>query len=210
MFNYKQQKNWNNNFGNQQSPINIKSNKAIQNSQNISFIISDHYRLSHLIDDRTTIRLTGMGHSTIFNRPFEFQQVHFHAPAEHLIDDYQFPFEIHLVHQNAIGQLLVTALMVQLGEPDSQFEMILDHFAPGTTNDVDIDITNWIDFSDKKGFHYLGSLTTPPLTEGVEWLVVTNSKLTISPEQLNHYQQLFDANARDVQPLAGRSIYQFN
>ncbi|MFT8744489.1 MAG: carbonic anhydrase family protein, partial [Lentilactobacillus hilgardii] len=55
-------------------------------------------------------------------------------------------------------------------------------------------------------FHYLGSLTTPPLTEGVEWLVITNPNVSISADQLAWFKAHFQPNNRETQDLNGRLI----
>nr|WP_252893052.1 carbonic anhydrase family protein [Lentilactobacillus otakiensis] len=56
------------------------------------------------------------------------------------------------------------------------------------------------------GFHYLGSLTTPPLTEGVEWLLVSNPDFTVSDDQVEWFRKHFGKDDRKLQPLNGRSI----
>ncbi|UQS86197.1 carbonic anhydrase family protein (plasmid) [Nicoliella spurrieriana] len=209
MLNYHQQSEWTGDLGKLQSPINIVPNQFSNDPQRFNYDVQTDYILNQVIDDGTTIRLTGSGQANIFQRTFQFQQVHFHIPAEHLIAGARFPFEIHLVHQNAIGQKLVTALMATIGDANSQFEQILNSFAPKSINHVAIKITDWINFSAKHGFHYLGSLTTPPLTEGVEWLVLNNAPITISDEQLQRYRKLFKENARHLQPLNDRKGYSF-
>ncbi|MEJ6400985.1 carbonic anhydrase family protein [Nicoliella lavandulae] len=207
MLDYHQQNHWANGFGGQQSPIDIDPKITIANQQSLSFSMDTNYHLTKLINDQTTIRLIGAGQAVIFNREFNLQQVHFHAPAEHLIDGQQYPFEVHLVHQNTIGQLLVVALMVNVASPSDQLNTILDHFDVNNDVDVNIDITEWLQLNDRTGFHYLGSLTTPPLTEGVEWIVLDAPALTISAAQLKRYQSLFAPNNRIPQPLNHRHIY---
>jgi carbonic anhydrase len=58
-------------------------------------------------------------------------------------------------------------------------------------------------------FHYLGSLTTPPLTEGVEWYVLDAPTATVSAEQVAWFAAHYPENNRAVQPLAGRVVEQF-
>lgn len=208
MLDYQQQSTWSNGFGQQQSPINIETPQAAQQDQPLSLTTDSDYQLTEELDDQTTIKLLGTGQATIFKRSFDFQQVHFHAGAEHLVDGNQKPFEIHLVHQNAIGQLVVVALLVSLGDQDAAFQQIIDRFQQGTSTPVKIEIDQWLPKL-AEGYHYLGSLTTPPLTEGVEWLVITNPNVTISQDQLKQFQQLFKPNNRVTQPVNGRLVEKY-
>ena len=70
---------------------------------------------------------------------------------------------------------------------------------------VDLNISDWAPWY-PVGFHYLGSLTTPPLTEGVEWLVLTNPEFTISDRQIDWFHQHFGDDNRDPQPLNDRQV----
>ena len=55
-------------------------------------------------------------------------------------------------------------------------------------------------------FHYAGSLTTPPCSEGVKWIVL-KQPITASREQLGFVQKLLGGtNNRPIQPLDGRMI----
>ncbi|WP_054655524.1 carbonic anhydrase family protein [Lentilactobacillus kisonensis] len=209
MLDYTHQEQWQNGFGTQQSPIEIKTLAAVKMTGALQFKTTSRYQLQKEIDDQTTIRLPGNGQAEIFGRPFAFQQVHFHAPSEHVIDGKHDPLEVHLVHQNAIGQLAVVALMVQVGAADPVFQQIITSFHAGTTASTNSQIDQWL--PDRPvGFHYLGSLTTPPLTEGVEWLVVTNPKVTISETQLDWFKQQFRFDNRQVQALNGRKVERYS
>ncbi|UQS85662.1 carbonic anhydrase family protein [Apilactobacillus apisilvae] len=205
MLNYNDQKNWPNNFGNLQSPINLSTNDNQAFNDFLPINVDDFYQLNNEIDDQTTIRLTGMGNATIFNREFAFQQVHFHTPAEHLVDNQQAPFEIHLVHKDNIGQTVVVALLLKIGNANSAIQEIINNFKVGAENNVSIKLSEWVP-NLAKGFHYAGSLTTPPLTENVEWVVITNPEITVSQNQVNWFMQQFGGNNRECQPLNERNI----
>lgn len=209
MLDYNHQEQWSNGFGTQQSPINIETKTAVVKEGTLEFSAQSKYHLQQEVDDQTTIRLPGTGAAGIFGRSFAFQQVHFHAASEHLINGSQSPLEIHLVHQNAIGQLVVVALLVKVGDADPAFQQIIDGFTAGKTDSADIQIDQWLP-EQPVGFHYLGSLTTPPLTEGVEWLVVTNPKVTVSAAQLDWFKQQFPYDNRQPQGLNGRVVERYD
>lgn len=207
MLNYSNQQAWTNGWGKQQSPLALNTTNAVAVSKPLAFQADANYQLKTEIDDETTIRVAGTGEATIFNRPFSFVQVHFHAPAEHVVDGTTSPFEIHLVHQNAIGQLVVVALLVSIGNADPTLQAIFDRYRQKQTTSVEIPlpVSEWLTQA-PTGFHYLGSITTPPLTEGVEWLVITNPIVIISADQLAWFTHHFKANNRDVQPPLNRPI----
>ncbi|GAD16409.1 carbonic anhydrase family protein [Lentilactobacillus otakiensis] len=206
MLDYNQQDKWPNGFGELQSPIKIDTSKLSAKRGQLNYHVLEDYRLKQEIDDGTTIRLTGSGSAEIFGRNFEFQQAHFHSPSEHVINGRRCPLEIHMVHKNVIGQLCVVALLVEHGEtPNAPFQKIIDNYEKGETEPVDLNIKDWAPWY-PVGFHYLGSLTTPPLTEGVEWLLVSNPDFTVSDDQVEWFRKHFGKDDRKLQPLNGRSI----
>lgn len=138
---------------------------------------------------------------------YALQQMHFHTPSEHLVVRERFPVELHLVHRSEAGELLVVGILFEAGAPNPFVERILRD-APRDVGRVDLD--RHLDvrplFPEEKHFYtYLGSLTTPPYTEGVRWLILTEHP-TLSPEQIVRLLVLEGGNARDVQPRNARRI----
>lgn len=206
MLDYQNQSKWPNGFGSQQSPIKIKTAQTLKSKEPLDYHVVSDYQLHQEVDDGTTVRLTGEGEARIFNREYHFVQVHFHAPSEHVVDGKHYPLEIHLVHQNDIGQLVVVALLVSAGElDDEKLQQVITNYETEKTEPVDLNISDWAPWY-PVGFHYLGSLTTPPLTEGVEWLVLTNPEFTISDRQIDWFHQHFGDDNRAPQPLNGRQV----
>lgn len=208
MLDYNQQNNWKPITGKQQSPIDLDSNVMHQVNDHLPLKLETPYHLTFDTDDETTIKVLGTGKALLFDRSFTFTQLHFHHPSEHSINGQLAPAEIHLVHENDIGQLAVVGLLLSLGDPDPILDMIMTQFKSGTKVAIDTDIKNWLPAA-CDGYHYLGSLTTPPLTEGVEWLIITNHMVTISSEQLKWLQTHFASNERVVQALNGRQVFHY-
>ncbi len=149
----------------------------------------------------------------------ELLQFHFHTPAEHLIGGVSFPIEAHLVHQCDDGRLLVIGVLLDYlsNQPNRALGAALDnaardadgHFAIGTvtTAGVPFSASDLLPPYLSRGyFHYLGSLTTPPCSEIVDWYLL-KTPVGISKDQVADLKQLlrdtspngFDANNRPLQ-----------
>lgn len=140
---------------------------------------------------------------------YELQGVHYHSPGEHRVDGESFAAELHLVHQDADGNLAVVGLLFRLGMAVSPLVQALLDAAPQTVGSValqdgppaDDHVPASLDY-----FGYGGSLTTPPCTEGVHWIVM-QSVGTVSPEQVERLQAITGGpNNRPVQPIGEREI----
>ena len=204
-FDYAHQTDWPMISGQHQSPIDIHT-KDTQASQLAAISWRGLYQAQTITGEATTLKAHGTGNANLNDRDFAFQQIHFHTPAEHLIDGQAAPIEWHLVHQSAAGQLAVVAIFGRVGKPNASFQDLLDHFTPQTNQTLrtPINLTELLPVTGTV-YHYLGSLTTPPLSETVEWYVCADTVM-LGEQQLATYQQLFSANNRAVQPLNNRPI----
>ncbi len=139
---------------------------------------------------------------------YELQGIHSHSLGEHLLDRESFPAELHLVHRGADGKLAVVGLLFRTGAASPLIQNLLDA-APETG--AAIDLNNSVNAADyvpaELGYYgYSGSLTTPPCTEGVRWIMM-QAIGTVSPEQVNRLQALSGGlNNRPVQPVGERRI----
>lgn len=138
---------------------------------------------------------------------FELKQFHFHSPSEHTVDGESFPMEAHFVHQDGDGDYAVVGLMIQEGETNEIMDQ-LPSIRAERGEDPDSDPIKYNEFIPGRHgyFLYNGSLTTPPCSEGVQWIVL-KQPIIASPEQIQHYRDLlgFDNN-RPVQPHNSRII----
>ena len=137
---------------------------------------------------------------------FDLVQFHFHAPSEHTIDGKHAAAELHLVHQDDDGNLAVIGVLVEKGRPNKGVAPVLDD-APRREG-MDAEPGAKIDADDLLPeslltYRYDGSLTTPPCSEGVQWLVMAEP-VTWSPAQLTAFTDLYDGSNRPVQPLGER------
>jgi carbonic anhydrase len=146
------------------------------------------------------------GSITFQGETWTLQQLHFHHPSEHTIDGQRFPMEAHFVHQGAHGQVVLAVMLVEGGggAPFDAIFQALPHDEGEETTVAAIDPGALLPL-DRRFFTYPGSLTTPPCSETVTW-VVLQAPMTISRAQLDDFAALFPENARPVQPLNGRVI----
>lgn len=202
---YAVQTTWQVTGGQQQSPINIAT-ATVQPSELAAINWRGLYQATRISGEATTLKAFGNGAAYLNDRDFQFQQLHFHTPAEHLLDGVAAPIEWHLVHQSASGQTAVVAVFGKVGRPNTAFQNLLDQLTPTAEHSLTepVDLTPLLPLTGTV-YHYLGSLTTPPLTEGVEWYVCADPVM-LGEQQLATYQQLYAANQRQVQPINDRPI----
>ena len=135
-------------------------------------------------------------------------QFHFHTPSEHRLNGEEYAIEMHLVHQSSAGQLLVVAVLIESDDANKELrEIFRDLPDEGETNTVErFDLRKLFPAGEVESYRYEGSLTTPPFTEGVYWIVLDET-LEMSSGQIDAFQDLFpDGNSRELEPLNGRQI----
>lgn len=199
---YDQQDLWPFISGSMQSPVALNS----QTAQRVRYqapLKFDYGTVAMYVHDTGRgLEVGHRGHAILNNRHFELQQFHIHTPSEHTLDDRIFAAEIHFVNQAADGQLAVVAVFAKLGRASTVLDRVFSQIGQETLFSCD---TSDLMPTNKSYFHYLGSLTTPPLSENVEWYVFQNP-IEISTQQLAFLQNLYARNNRDLQPLKGRSL----
>ncbi|MFA5664100.1 carbonic anhydrase [Castellaniella sp.] len=140
---------------------------------------------------------------------FALVQMHFHAPAEHTINGRQYPFEAHLVHANDNGDLAVLGVLFEEGAPHLGLMRLWSHMPvdAGVTQPMQIKVLpSSLLPARLDHYRFSGSLTTPPCSEGVRWLVLENP-VQASSQQIETFRSVMgqDTN-RPIQPLNGRVI----
>lgn len=199
-------------IGKHQSPVNLLEenhreilNKLIFNypDDNPIYFNSGHGVQVNFSDDYN-------GHLKIGEEIYPLIQFHFHEPSEHVVGEKQYPAELHFVHIRSDGRIAVVGVFLDEGEENTSFQKVLDNIPKeeGRENgESGVSISPRLLLPEISWKHYrlAGSLTTPPCSEGVEWLVLSES-ITISREQLTQLRVFYTGNARYVQALNGRSV----
>ena len=202
-------------IGTSQSPVDIETGKvagiinttpdATLSPLNLAWKNS----FSHVQYNGHTIQVNyDQGSGIIYEgRGFDLKQFHFHSPSEHILDGKQYPLEIHFVHQSENG-ILVVGVFFEEGEENDQLNAIWKS-APieETTNHSELIVkAQALLPKNLSYYHYEGSLTTPPCSENVNWIVL-KQPIKASGEQLRFLQQrLGGPNNRPIQPQDGRMI----
>jgi len=194
--------------GKAQSPIDIK--EALQ----------VHPRPLKLSYQLPPVSVINNGHSvqvnvqqgdfaTLDGDKFVLQQFHFHSPSENTLNGKSFPMEAHFVHMDAEGEVAVIAVMFETGKANPELEKIWQQMPEKAGESVMLKEKVSLDGllpKDLTHYRFSGSLTTPPCTEGVRWLVVKQPQ-TLSEAQLEKFQHVMHhANNRPVQGLHGRVV----
>jgi carbonic anhydrase len=145
-------------------------------------------------------------------RRYELLQFHFHRPSEERIDGRQFEMSVHLVHKDPEGRLAVVAVLLGKGAAQPVVQTVWNNLPLERHQDVrarvQLDPSDLLP-TDRRYYTYMGSLTTPPCTEGVQW-VVLRTPVSATPEQIEIFSRLYPMNARPLQNAAGRRILQSN
>lgn len=146
---------------------------------------------------------------TIDGVPFQLEQLHFHAPSENTFHGKHYAMEMHLVHKNAQGEIAVVAVMFETGAANSELEKLWQNI-PAKADESSalkqkIDVNKLLP-KDLSYYRFSGSLTTPPCSEGVLWLVMKHP-VKMSEQQLNQFTGVMHHdNNRPVQTLHGRVV----
>ncbi|MDR2626882.1 MAG: carbonic anhydrase family protein, partial [Dysgonamonadaceae bacterium] len=132
--------------------------------------------------------------------PYVLQQFHFHAPSEHTIDGKSFPMELHLVHKDEQGNLAVIGVMIAQGAENEALKEAFAALPRQLTHEGSVKPEVKINTADLFGatpsvYRYDGSLTTPPCTEGVKW-IITSEAIEMSAAQIQAFTSLYAGNSR--------------
>nr|WP_219132811.1 carbonic anhydrase family protein [Janthinobacterium sp. UMAB-60] len=197
--------------GSRQSPIDIRDGMKVELEQ-ISF---DYHPSSfNVVDNGHTVQVgvSGGNYITVQNRMFELQQFHFHRPSEERINGKAFEMVVHLVHRDAEGRLAVLALLLERGAPQATIQTVWNNLPLEKFETMQPTIL--LDPAEmlparRDYYTYMGSLTSPPCSEGVLWLVM-KQPVQASPAQMALFSRLYPLNARPVQAGNGRIIKESN
>ena len=197
--------------GTRQSPIDIRDGIKVE----LAPIRFDYQPGAFgVIDDGHTVQVNVAPGSSIevLGRRYALVQFHFHRPSEERIDGKPFDMVVHLVHRDSEGRIAIVAVLLERGSAQKVVQNVWNNLpleqgvelaAPGALNPNEL-------LPDERSYYtYMGSLTTPPCSEGVLWMVM-KTPVPISAEQIAVFAHLYPMNARPIQPAGGRLIKESN
>lgn len=193
--------------GNRQSPIDIREGIQVD----LEAVNFDYKPASYnVVNNGHTVQVNfGAGNRiSLTGRTYELMQFHFHHPAEETVGGRGYPMVAHLVHKDAEGRLAIVALLIESGTLNPVVQSVWNNL-PLEVNEPLVP-TAAIDMSQllpqrREYYTYMGSMTTPPCSEGVLWIVL-KEPIKLSPQQIAIFARLYPMNARPVQATAGRLI----
>lgn len=194
--------------GKRQSPIDIRGGIRVD-LETIRF----DYRpsLFRIADTGRTVQVdVGEGSGlTVMGRTYALSHIQFHRPAEERVNGRTYEMSAHLLHQDLDGNLAVLAVLMERGAEHPSIQTLWNHMPletgmalspPNVTFDP-----NKLLPAKREYYTYMGSLTTPPCTENVLWMVL-KEPIPVSPEQIAIFARLYPNNARPVQPTHDRLV----
>ena len=193
--------------GSQQSPVDVGETVRAQLPQ---LKIAWGRKADTIVNNGHTIQVNFAEGSTLSvgNDRFALLQFHFHRPSEHRIRGKSFPMEAHFVHRNAAGGLAVIGVLMASGRGNPVFNKVVTTMpakeGPAVPADAAIDPNGMLP-ARRSYYRYEGSLTTPPCSETVDWLLLAQP-ITVSEGDIAAFAKLYAMNARPVQKIDRRFV----
>lgn len=215
-WNYKNTKRWGGlcNTSKEQSPINIYHYKISKKKDNLD-VNYKNIEVKDILHKRHNVYVNfKKGSYVLYNGTrYNLMSLHFHTPSEHIIKGKSFAMEGHFVNQSKDGKLLVVAVLFKHGRKNRTIQNIIK-YAPQKIGDSNkfkskFLVKQFIRLNKKQTnfYTYEGSLTTPPCTDKVRWIVISRTAMA-SAKQINQITKLIGGdNNRPIQKRNGIIIY---
>lgn len=187
----------------QQSPIDLPTGgDATSGPLTLSYSEAE----GQLIDTGHAVQVDHNGGTlTVNGTTYNLVQFHFHTPSEHTVDGTAYPAEVHLVHAADDGTLAVIGSFIEEGAANEALGPFWDDLESLPDAPIESFDASALLPENRTYYTYDGSLTTPPCSEVVTWIVM-QSPITMSADQLDALRNVHDDNARPVQPIGDRSV----
>ncbi|MCH8623027.1 carbonic anhydrase family protein [Undibacterium sp. TS12] len=191
----------------EQSPIDIidsKTKKAALPALDFKYVAGS----AEVINNGHTIQLNLPAGSSmkVGSDEANLLQFHFHTPSEEKINGKTYPLVAHFVHKNADGKLFVVAALFKTGKENAALAPVFSALpAEGKPNTLASFDPAAVLPENRAYYKFMGSLTTPPCSDGVRWHVL-KQPVELSKAQLAAFKKMYPMNARPVQPLNGRVV----
>ncbi|MFQ5736076.1 MAG: carbonic anhydrase [Thermodesulfobacteriota bacterium] len=193
--------------GQSQSPIDI-SGTSEKDVKDVAFsygpskinIVNNGHTVQVNYDKGSSITVDGVG--------YDLLQFHFHTPSEHKVGGKTFDTEMHLVHKSKDGALAVVGVLIEKGAANPAFNDVWAHLPKHAGHKESVAASVNVDDllpKDRSSYRYSGSLTTPPCSEHVSWIVL-KTPVELSAAQVDKLHAILKDNNRPVQPVNTRKV----
>ncbi len=194
-----------------QSPIDILTSAVASKKGAKPEFHYDAGDIKNITDNGHTLQFDFKeGNYVIYNnKKYFLLQFHAHEESEHTIDGIRYPLELHFVHKALDGSVLVIAVMAKEGAENSHFEKlkVFKSLAKNGKEDIEINFNPEKMYPHNKAHYtYAGSLTTPPCSDNVTWVLFKNPIEMTEEEIKDIAKHLPKSNNRPIQPLNGRVV----
>ncbi|ASN05268.1 carbonic anhydrase [Virgibacillus necropolis] len=196
--------------GKEQSPVDIKTSKLEKKPKKVQF---EYESTSfEIVNNGHAIQANAKGQKNnafrLDRKEYQLGQSHFHAPSEHTVNGEHYDMEMHLVHKSKEGKLAVVTFFVEEGKENKTLKGMWSNLPKqkGETSKLTkkINPAHFIS-ENQQAYIYNGSLTTPPCSEGVKWLIF-KKPLQMSKEQINRFKEIHSHTNRPTQELNEREV----
>jgi carbonic anhydrase len=199
--------------GKEQSPIDIRGAEKAD----LPALRFDYHSgpLKYLINNGYTIRVNyhdapeNGNFLIVGDTRYQLTQFHFHRPSEETIEGKPYPMEVHLMHQSSTGKVIGVVVLLEPGPANATVQQIWDRMPMTSGGEEEIpgvELNPAGLLPQQLGYYqYQGSVTAPPCTEGVTWIVL-KTPVTLSSQQLAAFAKLYPHDVRPLQPLNGRVV----
>lgn len=191
--------------GHHQSPVNIIPGKSVSlNTKYALHLNEDAHTTAKVIDNGHSIKVTPKagGSIELNGETFRLMQFHFHGKSEHTVEGKRYDMVAHFVHQNPeTRQLAVVAVFFTEGKNNP----VLDNILGNIGREIRIDPQDLLPADTQHYYHYIGSLTTPPCSENVQWYLLKRPA-EASKDQIEAFRKYYVDNERPVQELYNREV----
>ena len=175
--------------------------QAIKFKKQVKHVLGNNELFLQVTDEKTAPSVILDG------QEYKLLQFHFHSPSEHLLENEQYALEVHFLHQSANSELSVVSLLFTLDKHNEAMQLVIDLVRNDREDDETLIAPANLLLPEKlSAFRYNGSLTAPPYSENVKWVVFRTTS-TISPAQLEAMRELNLLNtSRDEEDIKNRTL----
>lgn len=193
--------------GTRQSPIDIRMTEKV-NLPDLNFqytaVAPTIWNNGHTVQ----VNVPSGNKLVVGDQTYDLLQFHFHTPSEEAINGKHYPMVAHFVHKNAAGQLGVVGVLIKKGKKNQDLAPVFEHIPRTgekiTVDDLTLNLSNLVP-ANHTYYSFEGSLTTPPCSEDVNWMVMKHP-IELSSIQIRAFAKTVKFNARPIQPSNNRTI----